>query len=352
MSDLGTRMTDERVRALDKRMDGIYSTAYDTAIRRERQALNRMALFNVSLPVDITDEQRRTQALLQANSKAAREMSDRIASYLSEGGAKAVTEIRRTTQEAYSINLDYGRFSIDRQAGVFLPYETIDARQLRIQLGLEGDPPFSKIRSIEEYKGWTPVRDKDGVWMVKDGKKVRRSIYARDRAFAGLADDRMIVRRLQNELTQSMLLGESRTQLTARFRKVAGMSHRQAMMVAQTEITRIQSQTRHLSILEAQALGVEMEKTWMARMVRTRDTHADLNGITVPAGDPWITIDGNELMFPGDPDAHAEEVINCHCVERPRVKDVPLSVIHAREMAGMTVDKRIGFAEWRERRGN
>ena len=375
--DAGTILTNEELRRLDKRMDDIYKAAHETAMQKQQNAIKRLADFNASLPADITDEQRRTQAILKAKSKYAREMTDNIAAIYAEVGAKAVTQIRRTSDIAYSINLDFGRYTIDRQAGVFLPFETIDAKQLKIQLGLDGKPPFSKIQSIENYgrldpktgkvKHWKYIKDKDGTtWAVhperikengdwvknpKAGQKVRKSFYNRDKAFANLQNKDLIVQRLQNELTQAMLLGESRTQITARFREVAGMSHRQARMVAQTEITRIQSQTRHLSIMEAQELGVDMSKTWIARMVRTRDTHASLNNKTVPANEDWITTAGNPLAFPGDPDGEPEEIINCHCVMRPKVKNVPESIVHAREMAGMKVDQRISFDEWRRKRG-
>ena len=70
---------------------------------------------------------------------------------------------------------------------------------------------------------------------------------------------------------------------------------------------------------EAAALGVKVTKRWSARMVGTRETHAALNGKTIPNDEAFVTIEGNALMYPGDPNAPASEIINCHCVLVPGV---------------------------------
>lgn len=46
------------------------------------------------------------------------------------------------------------------------------------------------------------------------------------------------------------------------------------------------------------------------RMVRSRDTHIALNGKKAMAGEIFP---GSVLRYPGDPNAPAREVINCHC---------------------------------------
>ena len=61
-------------------------------------------------------------------------------------------------------------------------------------------------------------------------------------------------------------------------------------------------------------------KKWSARMRNTRDSHAALNGTEIPESEKFRTIWGNELRYPGDPEAPAAEVINCHCVLIPDVK--------------------------------
>lgn len=99
-----------------------------------------------------------------------------------------------------------------------------------------------------------------------------------------------------------------------------GNSASNARRIAQTERTRLQSQARADQLHEAEAMGIRTTKTWTARMVNTRDSHAALNGKTVYENEKFTTIWGNELAYPGDPSAPAREVINCHCVMVPGVE--------------------------------
>ncbi len=128
-----------------------------------------------------------------------------------------------------------------------------------------------------------------------------------------------IVRRLQNEMAQAVILGESQRQIIKRIQKVTGQSANQVRTIAQTERTRIQSQARAEAMDEAASYGVKLEDEWSARMVNTRESHADLHGKRVPHGEGFHTVWGNTLRFPGDPQAPAREVIRCHCVLIPRV---------------------------------
>lgn len=46
---------------------------------------------------------------------------------------------------------------------------------------------------------------------------------------------------------------------------------------------------------------------------RERKSHYDMDGQTVGLDEPFVTPDGEELMYPGDPSASAAERINCRC---------------------------------------
>jgi uncharacterized protein with gpF-like domain len=64
--------------------------------------------------------------------------------------------------------------------------------------------------------------------------------------------------------------------------------------------------------------GIEpsrVTRTWVATLDdRTRDTHAEMDGQVVGMDEPFVSPSGAELMYPGDPNAPPEEVINCRCV--------------------------------------
>lgn len=126
-------------------------------------------------------------------------------------------------------------------------------------------------------------------------------------------------RRLRNEMTQAVLKGESQQQLAKRIERVMQSGAYNARRIAQTERTRVQSQAAWDVMAQSEQLGVNMAKKWHAKMVNTRDSHAALNGAIAPLHEPFHTIWGNSLMYPGDPSAPANEVINCHCGISPVV---------------------------------
>lgn len=141
-------------------------------------------------------------------------------------------------------------------------------------------------------------------------------------AFENMGKNPVIRKRLQAQLAQSAVLGESQKKLIERIRKITGQSVSQARRVAQTERTRVQSQARWQVGQEAAEMGVRVVNEWSARMVNTRDTHEALDGTKNPQGEPFVTIKGNKLRYPGDPSAPASEVINCHCVLVPDVEAI------------------------------
>jgi hypothetical protein len=316
MADLGTRLTDVRMRGLDKRLQGVYGEALKTALEREKAAIERLANIKKQLQeMGVTEDYERMFPAWGQKVLRETNLVNNIAAELAKSGETAARMIQGEMLNIYGLNMDFSRYSIDSQAGVFLRWDIYDKNQLKVLLDSERSP-FTKI------------------------------------AYKKLGQDKQIVQRLQNQMAQATILGESQQQIIRRIRDVTGQSVKQARRVAQTERTRVQSQGRNMAIMEAVDMGIAMQKVWIARMVNTRDTHEELNGVTVDAAEPFVTSAGNELMFPGDPNAPGEEVINCHCVEKPQVKNVPQSILHARYNAGMKIDERVSFEEWRVKYGN
>ncbi len=140
---------------------------------------------------------------------------------------------------------------------------------------------------------------------------------------AGGSKKKTIRAALQREMAQAAILGESQDKIIKRIQKVTGQAKYQARRVAQTERNRVQSQARADALHEAAQAGVIVTKKWSARMRNTRDSHAALNGVEIPENEKFRTIWGNELRYPGDPEAPAAEDINCHCVLIPDVKLPP-----------------------------
>lgn len=96
------------------------------------------------------------------------------------------------------------------------------------------------------------------------------------------------------------------------FTDLPGTIESRAYRIARTELGMAMNTGHDLGARQAaDEFGLEMEKGWAsARDDRVRDSHAALHGEFVPMDEAF----SNGLMYPGDPDGPAEEVINCRCV--------------------------------------
>ena len=235
-----------------------------------------------------------------------------IRARLQEAGAQARPLVQGAMGEVYAANRTYTAGKIASQANI--TFAQYDKRQIDVLLK-DTMSPFSKI------------------------------------AYKGMGANQAIVRKLSREMAQATINGESQRDIVKRIRAVTGQSKYQATRVAQTERTRIQSQARSDTLTEAEALGVKTTKKWSARMVNTRDTHADLDKEpAIPSDKPF----SNGLMYPGDPNGPASEVINCHCVLIPGVADKQDSMdnVFAKntslnaDLTSAGVEDRMNNSEW------
>ena len=89
------------------------------------------------------------------------------------------------------------------------------------------------------------------------------------------------------------------------------MSRMRAERIARTEIV---GASNRGSLISAQSTGLTLNKEWIATLdpLRTRDTHMEADGQTVPLMGKFI-VGGVEMDTPGDMSAPADEVVNCRC---------------------------------------
>lgn len=307
-SDKGTRLTDGRIRALSKRLEGVYNAAYRSAVSNNKRSIQKLASLTDEALEGLDEAAKTLKRKAFANRVLRSEgLVNQIAAEIAKAGDTAAAIVRGEMTGIYQLNYDYSTYAVCRQAGVdFSSDFAIYNRNQIAALVQEGQSPFTKI------------------------------------AYRNLGKDRKIVMRLQNQLMLGVLNGESQQKLVRRIRKITGQSAKQAKRVAQTERTRVQSQARHMGIMEAERIGIEMDQQWFARMVNTRDTHAAQNGEIMPAGGKF----SNGLLYPGDPNGGASEVINCHCGLKPMVRSASPALRAHREKFGT-----VTFETYQKRRG-
>ena len=264
------------------RLKAIYESALRTALRRQHAFLAQIKAIDegkIKPPQWYVDRgkekewrERFTRELLRKNKVIEGIMED-----LNAVGGDAADIIREFTCDVYDVTRKETIEILSHEAaqmGVNPSFATYNKKQIGVLIQ-ENQSPFSEL------------------------------------AFKNLGANPVVRRQLQNEMAVAIRLGESQQKIIKRIEKiVADKKWEGAKRVAQTERTRVQSQATFEAGMEAKAMGIKVYYIWNTRMVNSRDTHIALNGKKTMVGDPFP---GSILRFPGDPNAPAEEVINCHC---------------------------------------
>ena len=126
----------------------------------------------------------------------------------------------------------------------------------------------------------------------------------------GRRDVRWNVAKINAEVTQGILQGESIPTISKRLSAVLDMNKTSAIRNARTTVTSAQNKGRMDMLHDAEKKGVIMKKGWSAANDdRTRSSHAALDGDFVGIDEEFA----NGLMYPGDPDGEPEEVYGCRC---------------------------------------
>lgn len=121
----------------------------------------------------------------------------------------------------------------------------------------------------------------------------------------------------RTQLAEGIALGESQPKLAQRVRDAVGVTAPRARTIARTESHGARNVAAMATLQRFESAyavpsGV-IRKQWQATEdERTRHTHDEADGQTVPFADPFM-VGGFSLAFPGDPAGPPQEVINCRC---------------------------------------
>lgn len=126
----------------------------------------------------------------------------------------------------------------------------------------------------------------------------------------GVKDVRWNVAKINAEVTQGIIQGESIPKIAKRFENVLNMNKNAAIRNARTTVTSAQNLGRMDMMHDAADKGVIMKKGWSAAHdKRVRPSHQHVDGEFVGMDEEF----SNGLEYPGDPDGDPEEVYNCRC---------------------------------------
>lgn len=126
----------------------------------------------------------------------------------------------------------------------------------------------------------------------------------------GKKDVRWNTKKVNAEVLQGIIQGESMQKIANRLQNVTEMNRTSAIRNARTTVTSAENKGRFDSYQKAESDGLILQKEWIATNdKRTRHSHAILDGETIDTDKKF----SNGLMYPADPNGIPSEVYNCRC---------------------------------------
>lgn len=122
---------------------------------------------------------------------------------------------------------------------------------------------------------------------------------------------------ITQEISRGIATGMGYGDIARNIRNVSDAPMSRTKTIARTEGHRIQQTSAVNAQQKAKAKGADVLKQWDAALDgRTRDSHRQVDGEIKELDEKF----SNGLMFPGDPNGGAAEVVNCRCTSNTRAR--------------------------------
>ena len=157
-----------------------------------------------------------------------------------------------------------------------------------------------------------PLDQTKVVRAVQLESKISKGLYTR------LGEDVGVLKTLiTSQVSRSIASGVSYAQTAKQLTTKTRIGYNNAIRIARTEGHRIQCTAADDAAQLAKERGADVVKMWDATLDgKTRPSHRKVDGEIRELDEPF----SNGLMFPGDPDGSAKEVINCRCAYLQRAR--------------------------------
>jgi|TARA_Y100000310_G_scaffold160698_2_gene160498 hypothetical protein len=236
-----------------------------------------------------------------------------------QSGRDAATYISQQTGVMVTfdqVNTRAVRYLQDNQFRLIQQFtqQQVDAtRQALVRGTTEGLNPRAQARAFRDSIGLTSYQEQ----VVHN---------FRTKLEAGqVPDNKLRDRRFDRTIARGNLTAAQIGKMTGRYRE--RMIAYRATTIARTEALRAVNSGTEDMFEQAMDSGTisrdDVLRTWnTARDERVRSSHSSINGEVRGPGEAFVTEKGNMLMFPGDPNAPAEETIQCRCVLTTELKPI------------------------------
>lgn len=294
--DLGHRLTDQQLAALERRVAHVYQEARDDLQKavntyfesfRKRDEEMKALIGTVQNGKVWTEQDYKLWRLNQiGRGERFEALRNEMARRYTKANEVAMSYINDATPGIYSVNRNYAAYTIERTAGN-VGFTLFDETTVRRLIGDEPDlmPYYPPKRAVR--------RGIDLKWGKRQITKSVTSAILQGKGVGKIADD------LQARITT--------------------MNRESAIRAARTAVTGAQNAGRQDSYAAAVKMGVEMQKEWVATLdSHTRHSHRRLDGEVVDYEAKF----SNGCRYPGDPAGKPSEVYNCRCTMIAKIKGV------------------------------
>lgn len=158
----------------------------------------------------------------------------------------------------------------------------------------------------------SPIDQEAMVRAIQLESKISKGLYTK------LGEDvNLLKKKITAEVSRGISTGMTYKQVAKQLENQTRIGFNRAVRIARTEGHRIQCTSTMDAMESAKENGCDVVKQWDATLdARTRDSHAKLDGEVRDLDKRF----SNGLMYPGDPNGTAAEVINCRCALLQRAK--------------------------------
>lgn len=290
MPDYAHRKTDKQLDAMERKLRGIYSRAH-VEVQKSWNKYMLESAKKIKPLQDAYDSAKKSgdrDAIKKAGKELAsaqreqtlmndryKRMVERTAQELSQVNEMAIAYINGELPKTYATNYNFFGNQISREVPKYT-FELVDAGTV--------------ANLIKSDKSLLPTRKLD---------------VAKDK--------RWNTKKMNSEVLQGILQGESMPEIAERLQKVERMNAESAIRNARTMVTGAENKGRMDMLYRARDAGIDVKRRWIAtKDNRTRDWHAELDGVLKDLDEPFVNSVG-EIMYPGDPGASGANVYNCRC---------------------------------------
>lgn len=310
--DYGTWVTETRGKELEKRIREVYEEAAQD-IEKKLDDFNKKYAVKEAKYAKQVQAGKITQKDFDAwkrgqvfQGKQWQAKKDQITNTLINANKVSVSLINGQTSGVFAANANYMAYALEHGAGVNFGFGLYDTNT--VDRLLRDDPQMLPKWKIDEPKEY--------VWNQK---------------------------KVNTQITQGIIQGEKLDEIAKRLgTNLASQNENLMKTFARTAMTGAQNEGRLGRLYEAERLGINVKKQWMATLDgRTRDSHADIDGESVPVRERF----SNGCKCPGDPTGPAHEVYNCRCTMVYDLLDYPAEYQRYDNIDGKPI-KNMTYRQW------